>query len=65
MLIPNVQPPSLVLPLATDASGNLALGAVCPAGVPAGIKFYTQIRVKDAAGSQGFTASNGLKGVTP
>lgn len=65
MLIPCIVPPSLVLPLSTDALGNIALDAKWPDGVPSGVSIYTQVWVQDEAGPKGFTASNALEGRTP
>lgn len=65
LLIPCIVPPGLVLPLATDVQGNIALGAVWPDGVPSGVSIYVQAWVQDAAGPKGFTASNAIEGRTP
>jgi len=57
--------PDLLLPLALDGSGQLALGFVWPAGVPSGRSVWSQAWLHDAQGPQGYAASNGLKFTTP
>jgi len=58
-------PFTLVVALATDGSGALLLPFVWPSGVPAGTSLYFQYAIQDAAGPQGASLSNALKGVTP
>jgi hypothetical protein len=51
----------LLLPLASDPTGQLALPAAWPAGIPAGFATYFQYWVADAGGPKGYAATNGLK----
>ncbi len=63
VLVPS--PDILVTPLMTDATGELVLASTWPAGVPSGFEIYLQDWIVDAAGPNGFAASNGLLGTTP
>ena len=54
----------VLVPLPTNASGELAFGGVLGAP-PSGATFYMQYWIIDAAGPFGFSASNGLSGTTP
>jgi hypothetical protein len=56
--------PLLLVPLPTSGAGTASLPFTFPAGVPAGVPLYFQFWIADPAGTQGFTASNGLRGVT-
>ena len=58
-------PFTLVVALATDGNGELLLPFVWPLGVPAATSLYFQYAIQDAAGPQGASLSNALKGVTP
>lgn len=49
----------------TGAGGDLVLSATWPAGVPSATAILFQYWITDAAGPQGFAASNGLQGLTP
>jgi len=61
-----VPAPALLLDgLATDAGGAAALETVWPDGVPAGTTLVLQAWIVDPTGPAGFTASNGVAGVTP
>ncbi len=62
VLVPN---PDLLISLSTDASGSLTLPFTMPSGLPAGVPFYTQVWITDASVPAGFSATNGLEGVTP
>ena len=62
MLVPN---PLVLLPLATDASGELTLPFTLPAGLPSGTSLYFQAWIADPGASFGLSASNGLQGLTP
>jgi hypothetical protein len=57
--------PDLLIPLALNGSGKLALGFTWPAGVPSGAAVWSQVWLPDAQGPQGYAASNGLKITTP
>lgn len=59
-----VPSPLVVVPLATDAGGALALPFIWPAGLPAGTALYFQCWIQDGAATLGLAASNGLLGVT-
>jgi len=59
-----VPQPLLLISLPTNGAGALALPFVLPAGFPAGAKLYFQDWIHDAGASGGFSASNGLKGVS-
>ena len=54
----------VLIPLPTNASGELSFGGVLGAP-PSGATFYMQYWIIDAAGPFGFSASNGLSGTTP
>jgi hypothetical protein len=61
-----VPTPQFLLPLSTDAAGGLSLSwSHWPAGLPAGAQLLLQYWIVDPAGPAGFSASNGLLGVTP
>jgi hypothetical protein len=53
--------PDVILPLTTDAAGDLSLQFRWPIGLPAGIDLYYQMWVLDPGATQGFAASNGLQ----
>ena len=57
------QPDIVVLDLPTSG-GSLTLTGTWPTSIPGGIPFYVQIWISDATGPAGFTASNGLQGVS-
>jgi hypothetical protein len=50
---------------ATDAAGALGFGLTWPTGMPSGFHVYSQFWIADAAGPQGYSATNGLDLVTP
>jgi hypothetical protein len=56
--------PLLLFPLATNAQGNVSLPFTWPAGAPAGLSLDFQYWIQDAAATFGYSASNGLEGVT-
>jgi len=58
-------PDVLIFGLATDSSGELTLNGTWPAGIPPGFSMYFQHWIADAAGPQGFAASDALSGTTP
>ena len=60
-----VPAPSVIFsPLPANGAGQLQLPLSLAAGVPAGFTTYWQIWILDGTGPAGFTASNGLAGVT-
>jgi hypothetical protein len=64
VLVPDLASGSLV-PRATDATGSVLVVGSWPTGVPSGSNLYVQWWIVDAAGPQGFAASNGLRASTP
>ena len=63
MLIPNND--AVFGPLAIDGAGDIALSSFWPSGVPSAFTTYFQYWIPDAAGVQGFAASNGVSATTP
>jgi len=59
-----VPAPLWLLPLATDASGELSLPFVMPAGLPSGTSIYLQFWISDPSASANLSASNGLQATT-
>lgn len=62
LLVPH---PDLLVALAADAEGRVALASRWPAGIPGPFTFWMQAWVADPDAAQGFTASNGLGGLQP
>jgi hypothetical protein len=60
-----VPQPLILLPAATDAQGAWTLPIAWPTGIPAGVSIYLQAWIADAAGPEGFAASNAVVGTTP
>lgn len=60
-----VPTPDVLLPFHTNSNGKLNLFGDWPAGVPSGQPTYFQLWIEDAAGPQGYSASNGLAAVAP
>jgi hypothetical protein len=60
-----VPEPSVLVPLALNASGGASLAFTLPPGVPSNTALHFQCWVADAGASHGLSATNGLKGVTP
>ena len=58
-----VPKPMLLLPLSTGSKGAAGLPFTWPAAVPLDTEIFFQFWVKDAAASNGFSASNALRGV--
>ena len=56
--------PTLLVTLATDATGKLNLPFAWPATIPAGLPFWFQYWIQDPAATKGLAASNGLRGVS-
>ncbi len=54
-----------LLPLLSDAGGELALAGAWPAGVPSGTQVFLQAWIDDAGAPQGLSASNALVATTP
>ena len=63
LLVPS--PDVLLLGLAVDGEGAHTLEFTWPNGLPPGITVNLQHWVADSAGPIGYTASNGLQGITP
>ena len=59
-----VPSPDVLLTLGTDAAGAMALTAVWPAGVPAGLTLFLQDWVLDASGPAGFTSTRAVMATT-
>jgi len=62
-LVPSVN--LLFTGLTTDAGGALLLASTWPPGAPAGQPIYAQFWIADAAGLNGFAASNAVAGIVP
>ena len=56
---------NIIVSLVTDGSGSFALAAPWPGGIPAGLTTWYQVWVMDAAGPQGFSASNAMATTAP
>ena len=54
-------PDAVVGPLVTDSEGALILAGTIPHQVPAGVHLHFQIWIQDAAGPEGWSATNGLE----
>jgi hypothetical protein len=64
-LVPDPSPPSIILPLVTDATGSLTLQANWPPGVPSGVQLFVQAWSVDPNGPAGFAASNAVRVTVP
>jgi hypothetical protein len=64
VLVPNYNHLPVIFQFA-DGSGNTALTVTIPPVFPTGVRLYAQEWVLDAAGPQGFAASNAIYGVFP
>jgi len=62
VLVPSV---FQIIPLPTNASGELSFGGTLSAGAPSGVSLYFQYWIVDGLGPLGFSASNGMSGTTP
>jgi hypothetical protein len=61
-----VPAPDILVPgLPINGAGLALLPATWPSGVPAGLQLWFQIWIADAAGPQGFAASNGVRATVP
>jgi hypothetical protein len=61
-----VPAPDVVVPgLVTDANGELLLSDTWPAGAPAGTAVFMQAWIQDGGAPAGWSASNGVKAITP
>ncbi len=58
-------PVTIVLPVATGASGGWSIPATIPPGVPSNTTFYMQVWCADPGGPLGANASNGLGATVP
>jgi hypothetical protein len=63
VLVPT--PDLLVSGLPINGAGNALLPATWPIGVPAGLQLWFQMWIADAAGPQGFAASNAVRATIP
>lgn len=61
VLVP--QPELLVFGAATDALGQATVTGAWPLGLPAGVEFFFQAWMPDAAAPAGYAASNGLHAI--
>lgn len=57
--------PDFIFPLPLDGAGEFVVPYTWPTGIPARVPVYLQCWIPDAGGPVGFSASNGLQGVTP
>ncbi|MBI4879023.1 MAG: agmatine deiminase family protein [Planctomycetes bacterium] len=57
--------PNFVVTIPTGTTGNLALSAPWPAGVPAGAQVFLQYWIPDGGGPQGYSATNCVVGTAP
>ncbi len=64
-LVPDPNPPGLILPLFVGPAGDLSIGATWPIDVPCGTTLYFQYWIQDPGGPVGFSASNAISGTTP
>ncbi len=55
----------LIAGLPIDGDGQLSVGGVWPAGVPAGVDVFFQYWIPDAAALAGFAGSNAMRATTP
>ena len=62
MLIPA---PDLMATITTSPLGQVSMSSTWPSGVPTGTALFMQFWMADAAGIQGFAASNGLQATVP
>lgn len=59
-----VPSPNIVFGVPTNGSGQTTLPFALPANAPSAVSFYLQCWIPDAAATQGYAASNALKGTT-
>ena len=59
-----VPQPLVILPMSTSAAGTVTLPLSLPAGIPPATPLYFQFWIQDPGASNGFSASNALKGST-
>jgi hypothetical protein len=57
--------PNLLFGQTVDFFGEASFGGLWPAGIPSAFIVYFQYWIVDAAGPQGFAASNAISGTTP
>jgi len=55
----------LVGPVALGGAGDASLMFTWPTGAPSGVSLFVQAWIPDTAGPAGWSASNGIEGVTP
>jgi len=58
-------PPILLLPIFTDASGQLLLPYFAPVETPPAVQLVLQIAIADAGGPKGVALSTALQVVSP
>jgi hypothetical protein len=56
--------PDFLLPFTTNTEGLVEFNDSWPQGIPAGLPFFMQWWIQDAAGPAGLSASNAVKGTT-
>jgi len=54
-----------LVPLVTDAQGELHLAGTWPAGIPADVEFWFQLALSDDAAPCGIALTNAVRGITP
>ena len=64
-LVPDPNPPGLIIPLVLGPSGTITLGADWPAGIPSDLQLWLQFWVEDPGAPFGYAASNAVRGTTP
>lgn len=63
VLVPAFQPPlGILVPLATNGSGALAVSAPWPVSLPAGVELFVQVWIADPGAAAGVAGSNALRG---
>lgn len=58
-------PAQIILPIRTDASGDLKLPFMTPVNAPSGLSVYVQIVLNDPTAPRGLAISNTLRGLVP
>ena len=65
VLVPDINPPGVIIPTATNFVGLIFLNLEWPAGLPAGLSMYLQYWIQDPSAVAGFAASNGFRIYAP
>jgi len=63
--VPVAAPWALLLPISSDAQGQLSLEGRWPAGLPADLELWFQVALQDPAARAGVSLSNGLRAISP